>query len=177
MYELASEKLEGAGFRQYEISNWAVGGANGEPVACRHNLQYWRNQPYLGFGAGAHGFACGMRTENLYPLQAYIHSVRVQNDTPFPCGPAMGACRSLTQLEEMQETMMVGLRLTVEGVRRQRFMQRFGISIEQAFPKQLHPLIRNGLLEWGGEDGESLRLTRRGRLLGNRVFMEFVGED
>ena len=58
MYELATEMLAQAGYAQYEISNWAR-----ENHECRHNVQYWRNQPYLGLGAGAHGFVNGMRTD------------------------------------------------------------------------------------------------------------------
>ena len=60
MYEWASDRLEYDGYAQYEISNWAKNSLAGDMLACRHNLQYWRNLPYLGFGAGAHGYAGGI---------------------------------------------------------------------------------------------------------------------
>jgi oxygen-independent coproporphyrinogen-3 oxidase len=70
----------------------------------------------------------------------------------------------------MEETMMVGLRLTQEGVSRRSFEERFGIPVEQVFSKEIDQLARAGLLE----AGEILRLTRHGRLLGNQVFMQFI---
>ena len=72
MYETATEMLDKAGFEQYEISNWAKRSQIGEVWACRHNLQYWRLLPYLGFGAGAHGYAKGVRTANVLTPIAYI---------------------------------------------------------------------------------------------------------
>lgn len=60
MYEWASDQLAQAGYQQYEISNWARCDSAGNLLACRHNLQYWRNLPYLGLGAGAHGYAAGV---------------------------------------------------------------------------------------------------------------------
>ncbi len=57
MYEWASQRLGDAGFEQYEISNWARRGGDGELLACRHNLQYWKDRPYFGFGAGAHAIS------------------------------------------------------------------------------------------------------------------------
>jgi oxygen-independent coproporphyrinogen III oxidase len=71
----------------------------------------------------------------------------------------------------MQETMMVGLRMTQEGVSDVVFTTRFGISMRQSFPAQIDMLYSMGLFEW---HGDRLRLTRRGWLLGNRVFREFV---
>src|SRR4030043_1175384 len=65
MYESASERLADAGFVQYEISNWALCDKSGGLYACEHNLQYWRNLPYLGLGAGAHGFIKHQRTINI----------------------------------------------------------------------------------------------------------------
>ncbi len=76
MYLWADERLRQAGFRQYEISNWARPG-----MVCRHNLQYWRNQPYLGLGAGAHGYAGGFRTVNALTPGAYIR--RLEDAAPW----------------------------------------------------------------------------------------------
>jgi len=199
MYELASEKLAAAGYLQYEISNWArtnnewrmasgerrVG--NGENSSnpqestiynsafeCRHNLQYWRNQPYLGLGAGSHGFSGGYRTANVRSPEAYIHALKELDPTRreiFPRTPSTAKLISIDREMEMQETMMMGLRLTYEGVSEARFKHRFEASILQIFGTEVNKLIAWGLIEWAGD---RLRLTSNGRLLGNQVFMEFV---
>jgi oxygen-independent coproporphyrinogen-3 oxidase len=89
----------------------------------------------------------------------------------FPAGPATRRLLPVDRRTEMQETMMVGLRLVEEGVSAQVFETRFGESLTSAFSKEIDGLVRSGLLEWAGE---RLRLTPRGRMLGNRVFSEFV---
>ena len=173
MYEDAMDRLPQGGFTQYEISNWARRGAEGNLLACRHNLQYWRNHPYLGFGAGAHGYAADYRTANVLRIGEYIGKVNRGNWQGFPFSPASASHTPIDRRTEMQETMMVGLRLVEEGVAGATFQERFGQSLEAAFGTEITGLIRLGLLEWAGG---SLRLTRRGRLLGNQVFMRFVGE-
>ncbi len=171
MYEWAAERLAQAGYVQYEISNWA----RGEQYACRHNLRYWRGEPYLGLGAGAHGYADGVRTVAARAPQAYIRRLEAPPRRPaFPRTPATVEARRLTPAEEMGEYMMMGLRLTRQGVSAARFRARFGLPLEAAYGAQIARLTALGLLEWA--EGEALRLTPRGRLLGNRVFMAFVGE-
>lgn len=183
MYEWAMERLETAGFVQYEISNWARLKSHGEIAACRHNLQYWRNLPYLGFGAGAHGSADGKRTENLLSPSEYICSLQpytVGNGQAswhkenFPASPAAQTVQLIDRQAEIGETMMMGLRLTAEGVSNRVFERRFHQPLEQVFSTEIKDLIEKGLLEWTGETTDSLRLTRRGRLLGNQVFMRFI---
>ncbi len=174
MYEVASERLAQAGYVQYEISNWARLGTLGEFLACRHNLQYWRNLPYLGFGAGAHGYAGGMRTANVPAPAAYIQRCMKGDPQPFPRTPATLDATPVDRENEIAETMMMGLRLVQEGVSNAGFTQRFGIRLEQLFAKQIGELTRKGLLEWGNEGQDMLRLTSKGRLLGNQVFVEFV---
>ncbi len=89
MYEWAGEFLEGHGFLQYEISNWGRTKSSGRKMeagevnpfyACRHNLQYWRGDPYLGFGAGAHGYAAGVRYSNVLRIKTYVQ--RLMNPDP-----------------------------------------------------------------------------------------------
>jgi len=171
MYEWASERLDKAGFVQYEISNWARKDNQGNLLACWHNLQYWRNQPYLGFGAGAHGYAAGYRLADVMQIKTYIERLAQPGQPPFPFSLATGHSDRVDQVTEMEETMMVGLRLTQEGVSRRSFEKRFGIPVEKVFGKEIDQMVRVGLLE----AGEILRLTPRGRLLGNQVFMQFVG--
>jgi oxygen-independent coproporphyrinogen-3 oxidase len=174
MYELAMDRLDSAGFEQYEISNWARRAAN-ERYACRHNLQYWHNQPYLGFGAGAHGYAANTRTINVGGIRPFIERCAQTGGTVFPAGPAARRAIPIDRTTEMQETMMVGLRLTQEGVSKCRFQKRFGQTLEECFGMEIQHMLAVGLLEWTPGEDQHLRLTRRGRLLGNQVFMQFVG--
>ena len=143
-------------------------------LACQHNMQYWRNQPYLGLGAGAHGFANGLRTISVLSPQAYIQRLSTNNihsSTKFPRTPATTQAELIDKDTEMRETMMMGLRLTREGVSDERFRKRFGVSIETAFEREISELAELGLIEWVRE---TIRLTSKGRLLGNQVFMQFV---
>lgn len=170
MYEWAAERLSQAGYVQYEISNWA----RGESYACRHNLTYWRSAPYLGLGAGAHGYVPGLRTVAVRAPQAYIR--RMEGSTgvslAFPRTPATAEARPLTPQEEMGEYMMMGLRLTQEGVSADAFQQRFGVPLETVYGEQIAHLRALGLLEW--TSNQALRLTPDAYLLGNQVFMAFV---
>ena len=174
MYEWAMERLEREGYGQYEISNWAQRDAAGKVRSCRHNLQYWYNLPYLGLGAGAHGFAGGYRTANVRAPTAYIK--RCLNGIPreFPRTPATINELSIDHLTEMQETMLVGLRLVEEGVSDVAFQRRFEERIWDVFEKEVRELGELGLLEWVNGGEKRLRLTKQGRLLGNQVFMRFV---
>lgn len=196
MYEWACARLEAHNYTQYEISNWARTTPQGELLACRHNLQYWRNLPYLGFGAGAHGYAGGVRTANVLSPRAYIERLHLRkgeasgagedqssdrpspaaSPLPFPRTPATQTAQPVDQAAEIGETMMMGLRLVQEGVPAQRFAARFGRPLQQVFGPQIERLAGLGLLEWTeNASGElTLRLTQKGRLVGNRVFVEFI---
>jgi len=176
MYEWASETLEANGYEQYEISNWARKDSSSKiqdsnpQLACRHNLQYWRNLPYLGFGAGAHGYADGYRYSDVLAPTAYIERMKGEPE-PFPFSPAMREKIPVTRADEMGEMMMMGLRLVKEGVRDADFRGRFGVGLEERYAKELQMLTAKQLIDW---DGERVRLTHGGRLLGNMVFREFV---
>jgi oxygen-independent coproporphyrinogen-3 oxidase len=179
MYEWAGEVFEAAGYVQYEISNWAKPGRE-----CRHNLQYWRGLPYLGLGAGAHGYAGGYRYSNVLRIKSYIE--RMADDRPdkprsgFPLTPVTINHHRQTGRDDMSEFMLTGLRLTREGVAAPEFRRRFGDELSEVYRKEIGELIGLGLLEWNkkiseaSEASEILRLTPRGRLLGNRVFVQFV---
>lgn len=174
MYEMAEDILAGAGYEHYEISNWAK--IEREKVhRCRHNLQYWENGNYLGIGAGAHGSVDGVRIANTSAIQEYIERLAADMPNRFPVSPASVDVQQLTMDEVMNETMMLGLRLTETGVSVREFEARYGLAYDDVYPRQIEDLIAKGLLERTvyGEDGH-LRLTKRGRLLGNQVFMAFV---
>jgi oxygen-independent coproporphyrinogen-3 oxidase len=168
MYEWAGDRLKGAGYEQYEISNWAK-----PSFQCRHNLQYWRGKPYLGFGAGAHGFAAGVRYSNALRIKTYMQRCRAISTQPFPLSPAAVNSHPVSLFAEMQEAMMTGLRLTLEGVSADEFEQRYRRKLMEIFGEEIDELIRLGLLEWVQPKG-NLRLTGRGRQVGNQVFLRFV---
>ena len=174
MYEWASERLEASGYQQYEISNWAAVSPSGELLACRHNLQYWRSLPYLGLGAGAHGFSGQVRTVNVLSPAAYIQRCLAGVAQPYPRTPATVSVQEVDHLAEVAETMMMGLRLTSEGVSRSAYEARFGEKLDVRFQKEIVALKQKGLLEWSGGENPSLRLTKSGRLLGNQVFVQFI---
>jgi oxygen-independent coproporphyrinogen-3 oxidase len=158
MYELAEVTLGQAGFTHYEISNWARPG-----FECRHNLVYWRNGAYLGFGAGAHSHRDGRRWWNASAPAEYIARLQA-GKAPEAGSEEIGAALA------MGETMMLGLRLR-EGVSAEAFRERFGRSLDEVYGRELDELAAGGLIEW---DGQRARLTAHGRLLGNQVFMRFL---
>jgi oxygen-independent coproporphyrinogen-3 oxidase len=182
MYDLASEVLDSAGFYQYEISNWAKTAVKADAeiqnpsYACQHNLQYWRNRPYLGVGAGAHGYPINMRIANVLTPTEYIQRMAGPHEKryEFPQTPAAAQVTPVDTQAEIAETMMMGLRLTREGVSRSAFRRRFDRELDEVFSSPIERLTGLDLLEWAGAERDVLRLTHRGRLLGNRVFVEFI---
>ena len=171
MYEIAMTSLAERGYSQYEISNWAKGSES----QSRHNNQYWKCEPYLGLGAGAHGYFSHYRYENIAGILPYIGAVSNYTESSTPHPPAQADGHFLNRWEEMQEFMMVGLRLTQEGVSRSEFTKRFANSLDDLFRDQIARLLRLKLIENHPLNGDHLRLTQKGSLFGNRVFMEFVG--
>jgi oxygen-independent coproporphyrinogen-3 oxidase len=155
MYEDAIEALTSAGFVHYEISNFARPG-----FECRHNITYWRNAPYLGFGSGATSYWDGARVTSVADVEEYVRRVEAGKS------PAESEER-LTGRRAMGETMFLGLRM-LRGLDRQDAEYAKGIDM---FGPEIERLIERGLIERA--DG-SLRLTRRGLLFANDVFAEFV---
>jgi oxygen-independent coproporphyrinogen-3 oxidase len=162
MYELAAGALSAAGWVHYEISNWA----RAPRFQCRHNLGYWRNEAYLGIGAGAHSWFKKRRWANVAAPQAYTAQV-LRGERPV----AMEEPIDLPL--EMGETMFMGLRLLDEGVAFERFHRRFGLDPRQQFAGELAELSELGLIVI---DDERVTLSRRGHLLGNQVFLHFLPE-
>lgn len=167
MYELADVVLAGAGYGQYEISNWAKSG-----FECRHNLTYWRNAPYLGMGPGAHSFEASKRWWTVRNVEKYIARVNAVTAKSHP-HPSLANSEAIDRRLEIGETMMLGLRLTAEGVSRADFAARFGVPVEDIFAAEIKKLQAQGLLD---ADATRLKLTPPARLLGNRVFAEFLPE-
>jgi oxygen-independent coproporphyrinogen-3 oxidase len=177
MYEAACAVLEAAGYLHYEISNWArrrPGSPSDQDArgwVCRHNLRYWRNLPYLGLGAGAHGSTAGFRYANVLSPQAYIQRLTRPNLEPFPFSVAAASRLPIDRDTAMRETMLMGLRLLEEGVPAGVFRSRFGLTPQEAFLEVVSRWQAEGLLEL---QEDRLRLTRRGWLLSNQVFVDLV---
>jgi oxygen-independent coproporphyrinogen III oxidase len=168
MYELATERLNAAGLRQYEISNWGLPGCESQ-----HNLQYWRNLPYLGLGPGAHGFAGGLRyTVTSFPAR-YIEAMRqsTADSLEFPRTPATAKAIPVDRETEMADTIMMGLRMTREGIQRAAFRQRFGHDLVMMQPEAIEKHIGYGLLH---VDETVVRLTDEGRFLSNAVIRDLI---
>jgi oxygen-independent coproporphyrinogen-3 oxidase len=167
MYDAATAVLGAAGYDQYEISNWAKPGR-----ACRHNLQYWRNWDYLGFGPGAHGFAGGVRYAVMLSPQKYIRALEQgAAGLTYPRTPAVETATVLAPRDEIAETLIMSLRLLHEGVLLSDFRTRFGVDLRDLHGGTLQRYIDGGLLT---EDAERLTLTARGRLLSNMIFRDLV---
>jgi oxygen-independent coproporphyrinogen-3 oxidase len=159
MYDLLINEMERRGIHQYEISNFAKKG-----FESKHNLVYWNNREYYGFGAGAHSYLDGRRRANYGPLKKYME--------PLENGrfPVMEEIR-LSKEEMMEEEMFLGLRKT-EGVSLSRFNHKFGVDLMEIFSSSAEEMEKKGLLE---VRGDFIRLTKKGRFLGNVVFQAFLG--
>jgi oxygen-independent coproporphyrinogen III oxidase len=180
MYELAMERLAAAGYDQYEISNWALPGTGTPessispmhpgtqtPVlpagACHHNVAYWLNADYIGAGAGAHGHIYPRRWHDILGVDDYIAASRAGR---LPEAESI----DLTADDLFEETMMMGLRLTA-GVSHAHFRDRCGAELPAVYGDTIDALVSLGLLE---SDAVGIRLTPRGRMLGNEVFARFL---
>ncbi|MBM7565618.1 radical SAM family heme chaperone HemW [Paenibacillus sacheonensis] len=161
MYMLLIDRLTGAGYDHYEISNFAKPG-----FESRHNITYWRNEPYYGLGAGAHGYARGERHVNIKGIQPFL-------DAAAERLPRLET-NAVSEEEAMEEFMMVGLRM-LRGVRNGDFAAQFpGRTIEDAFGEPLRRLLKQGLLETVEGHGGGYRLSKQGIPLGNEVFGAFI---
>jgi len=166
MYECALEHFAAAGYVQYEISNWARTDDPSAPVpthACHHNLAYWLNADYLAAGAGAHGHRYPQRYVNVMGIDDYIARVSA-GESP------VAEITALTPRDLAAETMFMGLRLNI-GVSTTHFRDRCGVEMDAVFGAELAELADLGLIE---RDERGVRLTSRGRMIGNRVFERFV---
>jgi oxygen-independent coproporphyrinogen III oxidase len=174
MYTMLMNVLPAYGYRQYEISNWSLDNQLND-YRCVHNIQYWKNLNYLGIGAGAHSFVDGQRWRNANSIQGYISSINNEENSLDGFHHAIAECNQLSKLDIVKETMMMGLRLTEEGIKIDEFKNRFSVELESIYDAQIKKLISLRLLEYVTFQGcETLRLTEKGRAFGNQVFLEFL---
>ncbi len=161
IYEIAGKRLDAAGIRQYEISNFARAG-----FESRHNLKYWTRQSYLGFGVDAHsmlrsaGTAAAVRFSNSDSLEKYLSGAAKE--------------RTVVSSEDaLQEAFFLGLRMN-KGVDLRTLRLEFGENQVSAYNQTIFELTEAGLL---GKDAATIRLTARGRMLSNEVFERFISVD
>jgi oxygen-independent coproporphyrinogen III oxidase len=153
-YELAQSELKAAGYEQYEISNWAKPG-----FASKHNLKYWRREPYLGFGAGAHSFSGKQRWANMHDAAAYVSAIAAGK-------PAIESVQPVTQELALEEEFFLGLRQLV-GIDLTRIERQYGIDMQEKIGR----LASNGMVE---RDGDFLRLAPAKLSVSNEVLVELL---
>lgn len=158
MYDIIIDTMGRHGYQMYEISNFAKAGHD-----SKHNQVYWRNEPYLAVGSGAHGYVEGIRYVNEKSIPTYIDK-------------CLAGTRPLIESQviddriEREDTMMLGLRL-MNGVSHERFLQRHGESIHDVFGDVVQSLVEKQLVL---DDSTGIRLTRRALPVANEVFGAFL---
>jgi len=159
MYLRGFERLDAAGYRQYEISNVARDGRE-----SRHNLKYWRDGEWMAFGCGAHGTRDGRRWRVVSGTEDYI--LRIQAGTS-----TAAETRILSDEERLEEMLFTGLRLS-EGLPLMEIQAKFGVDVWDRYGRGLAPFVKAGVLRH--EPSVRLQLTREGMLLANEVCSVFV---
>ena len=153
-YAAAQRELRSAGYQQYEISNWAKPG-----FPSRHNLKYWRREPYLGFGAGAHSFSGTERWANVHDAAAYVASVSAGQS-------AVESIDTVTRELAFEEELFLGLR-QLAGIDLRRIERQYGVDLEE---KLLH-LASRGMVE---REGNMLRLPADKLSVSNEIIVELL---
>ena len=175
MYEIGIALLVQAGYEHYEISNFAR-----PKYRSQHNQMYWRNEAYLGFGAGAHSYWQGWRYWNTAALDRYLAQSQAVAKNIFSqadglttaLSPVVAGAEHLDRAGMLGETMMLNLRL-LEGIDLTAFAKRFGQSPEALYPQVIEKFCALQLLEIRRDH---LRLTPRGLLLANEVLRDFLAD-
>ena len=161
MYLKSIDKLEGAGFFQYEISNFSKPG-----FECHHNMRYWKLEEYLGFGPAAHSFFDGMR-------YSYGKSIRNFITTPCQRNKLLDSQEFSTNEEEALEFVMLGFRLR-SGIDITEYGERFGEDFEAQYGERMQPFIEK---EYIMKTKNGYRLSRRGFLISNYILSEILNFD
>ncbi|MBR3808498.1 MAG: oxygen-independent coproporphyrinogen III oxidase [Lachnospiraceae bacterium] len=156
MYYRTKEILGAAGFKRYEISNYAKEGCE-----CRHNVRYWRREDYLGLGLGASSCMENVRFKNTDWLDEYV----MENKYMDKC-----EVQELSKEECMEEFMFLGLRMT-KGVSKTKFADTFGVTMDKVYGPVLSKLKEQNLI---AEEGDLVCLTEYGLDVSNRVWVEFL---
>ena len=160
MFEETIQAMEKKGRHQYEISNFGFEGHE-----SKHNLMYWNNDHYFGFGAGASGYLGNKRYRNKGPIQHYLRPLRA-GELPVL------ETEVLLRENQIEEEMFLGLRKKI-GISKQHFYERYQQTIESLYSKVLTDLEKEGLLV---NESDRIYLTPKGTFLGNEVFERFLLE-
>jgi oxygen-independent coproporphyrinogen-3 oxidase len=158
MYVTAMTALDEAGYRQYEISNVARPG-----YPSRHNLKYWQDGAWIGFGCGAHSTDAGTRWRNVAGTLEYVERIREGSSV-------VAERRSLSADERVEEAAFTALRLT-EGIDLDAFDARYDVDVLARFGHAIGPFLDAGLLR---QEGRRLTLTREGMLVSNELFSRLI---
>jgi oxygen-independent coproporphyrinogen-3 oxidase len=159
MYQLLVERTRAAGYEHYEISNFCLPGRE-----ARHNLKYWTNAPYYGFGSSAHSYdGARLRWSNERDAARYTELIETR-------GTAVVETNELSARDAGAEALFLGLRL-MRGVDLELHRARFGTDVRSEYAADLSRFREAELIEI---EGDLLRLTRSGVLLSNEVFAAFV---
>lgn len=153
-YEMAQDALRRMGYHHYEISNWAKPG-----FESKHNLKYWRREPYLGFGAGAHSFSGAERWANAHDAAAYVNAVQ-SGRLPVE------QHEKVTAVQALEEELFLGLR-QLDGIDVARIEREYGVRLSAKFD----PLASAGLIE---REGSMVRLAPGRLSISNEVFVELM---
>ena len=163
MYLWSMDRLEAAGYEQYEISNVSRPGK-----ASRHNLKYWQDGEWLGFGCGAHSTRRGARWKNVSSTEDYISQLSAPRR-----GLSMGLVaerRDMAPGEQLEDALFTGIRLT-SGLDLRAIQARYGVDVWSQYGAALRPFVVAGLVTI---EGTTLRLSRNGMLVANEVMQVFV---
>jgi oxygen-independent coproporphyrinogen-3 oxidase len=159
MYEHTIERLGSLGWSMYEISNFSHPGEE-----SRHNLVYWANDAYFGFGVGAARYVNGVRSINTRELNAYLKRIEAGEE-------ATGPHEALEPEERARETAMLMLRRTILGIDRDDFRFRTGFDLDELAGDVVSRFVGRGFLE---DDGRRVRLSRDGVFFADSVFRELI---
>src|SRR5487761_832672 len=154
-YELACVKLKAQGFEHYEISNWGLPGR-----ASKHNLKYWRREPYVGFGVGAHSFDGQKRWANVHDPAAFAGAIEQGRS-------ARESEEVVTPSQALEEELFLGLR-ELAGIDLARIERQYGADLTPRVGK----LLEEGLIE---REGDTIRLTPEKLTISNEAFVELLG--
>ena len=152
MYELINQKLEQNGFFRYEVSNFAQKG-----FESRHNLNYWDNNEYYGFGVAAHGYLDGARYSNFTTLEEYLEK---------PSTHEIG--HILSEVEKLEEEIFLGFRKT-EGIDCERIKEKFDIDFEIKYANVLKKYS-----DYIERTQKGFALNLKGVLVSNIILAEFL---
>jgi oxygen-independent coproporphyrinogen-3 oxidase len=164
MYEHTIDYLTSEGYLHYEISNFALPGNQ-----CRHNLNYWERGDYYGAGLGAHSFINAERSHNTEDLEEYLELISENK------GPVKGS-ESMTEEMALSEAIFLGLRKT-GGINIAAFSKRYHKNILSCYRQEIDDLQKAGLIEVSSPACSyetTLKLTRKGLVLSNEVFIKFI---